>query len=345
MDEIKLNVELLRQRVPNLTVAAATVGLRPATVSNLCTGKIPLARAEVRTLVALATLAECSVDELIIRRNEAEMVETGIKVIDLFAPLTRGGTIGFVARPGMGQLVVLAEIFHRMNLLGYSTVFLKPHEDGPGLMDVINETKHICDTPQDAFKKITLMSNKNNVFLAADRQTVITGEIYSLIEKLQESGISPTTLLVDLRGDAMDEQEPYGPLDTLWQFDAELISRKIYPAINANYSTSVLLEGSHLEKNHMQTQQQARKLLRRYRELRFLGDKMPTTDRMIFNRGIRLEAYFTQPFFVAETFTKKQGVSIPLQTTIMEVQRILKGEFDDIEVESLLFTDRLKECK
>ncbi|VTR26894.1 Uncharacterised protein [Actinobacillus pleuropneumoniae] len=67
MDNLKLNVSLLRQRVPNLTSAAKSVGLRPATVSNLCTGKIPVGRAEVRTIAALAALAKCSLDELILR--------------------------------------------------------------------------------------------------------------------------------------------------------------------------------------------------------------------------------------------------------------------------------------
>ncbi|MFJ7729505.1 hypothetical protein ACIQXV_25715 [Neobacillus sp. NPDC097160] len=337
MDELRLNVELLRKRVPNLTVAAAAVGLRPATVSNLCTGKIPLGRAEVRTLVALADLAECSVDELIVRTNDAEMLETGIKAIDLFAPLTLGDTIGFVARPGMGQLVLLAEIFHRMNLKGYQTFFLKPKGEAVGLSDVTDEAKFVCHSSDDAFEKILQMS-KQPVLLATDRETVITGEIYSLIENLQEKGVSPTTLLVDLRGEAVDELEPYGPLDTLWQFDADLVSRKIYPAINPLYSTSVLIEGAHLSKVHQQTQQQAKKLLHRYRELRFLGmERIPESDRDTFRRGMRLEAYFSQPFFIAEPLTKKQGVSVPLQTLIKDVQRIIKGELDDVEVDSLSY--------
>ncbi|WP_066063334.1 hypothetical protein [Neobacillus soli] len=341
MEYIRLNVEFLRQRVPNLTVAAAAAGLRPATVSNLCTGKIPLARAEVRTLIALADLAECSVDELIVRGNAAEMVETGIKAIDLFAPLTRGGTIGFVARPGMGQLVLLAEIFHRMNRNGYQTFFLKPKEETVGLSDVINETKFVCHSRLDAFEKIQQMS-KLPIFLAADRQTVITGEIYSLLENLREKGISPTTLLVDLIGEAVDEQEPYGPLDTLWQFDADLVSRKIYPAINPLYSTSILIEGAHLAKAHLQTQQQAKKLLRRYRELRFLGiDRIPASDQETYHRGLRLEAYFSQPFMITASLIKKQGVSVPLQTTIKDVQRILIGALDDEEVESLSYIGKI----
>ena len=33
------------------------------------------------------------------------MMESGIKVLDMFAPLVRGGTIGLVARTNVGQLV------------------------------------------------------------------------------------------------------------------------------------------------------------------------------------------------------------------------------------------------
>jgi F-type H+-transporting ATPase subunit beta len=342
MDNFKLNVELLRKRVPNLTVAAAAAGLRPATVSNLCTGKVPLARAEVRTLVALADLAECSVDELIIRGGELEMLETGIKVIDLFVPLTRGGLVGFVARPGMGQLVVLAEILHRMNLNGSQTVFLKPEDESPGVDDVLHVSKLVCHSAKEALEKISQI-RKQNVVLAADRQTVLTGEIYSLLESLREKDITPTTLLVDLRGEAMDEHEPYGPLDTLWQFDAELASRKIFPAINPLHSASVLIEGASVDKTHLLMQQQAKKILRRYRELRFVDlDKMPSLEREIFQRGLRLEAYFSQPFFVAEEFTKLQGESVLLQTVIADVQRILKGELDDTKVESLSYIGKLK---
>lgn len=349
MENIKLNVELLRQRVPNLTVAAASVGLRPATVSNLCTGKIPLGRAEVRTLVALANLADCSLDELIIHKKDTEMVETGIKVIDLFAPLTLGGMIGFVARPGMGQLVMLGEIFHRLNQKAVSTVFIKPLELSIGIEDVINESQYVCDNSNDAFEVITKLDEKRKIFLAADRQTVDTGEIYSLLERLHDSGVKNiTTLLVDLRGDVVDEVEPYGPLDTLWQFDAELISRKIYPAINPIYSTSVLVEGVHLEKEHMEIQQQARKLLRRYRELRFLGnsygfEKLPTSDRDIYYRGLRLEAYMTQPFLTTESFTKKKGEYVSLSETLRDAQRIIKGELDQIPEDDFYQIGRIVE--
>ena len=57
-----------------------------------------------------------------------------------------------------------------------------------------------------------------------------------------EAGARPiTTLLVDISGDAVDEDAPYGPLDTLLKFDMNLVTRMLYPAIDPIASTSTLL--------------------------------------------------------------------------------------------------------
>ena len=80
---LQLNVPLLRRRVPNLSAVARSVGLRPATVSDLCTGKIPISRAEVRTLVGLAALASCSLDDLVLRGGLTGMLETGADPADI----------------------------------------------------------------------------------------------------------------------------------------------------------------------------------------------------------------------------------------------------------------------
>jgi hypothetical protein len=63
---LRLNRELLRKRLPNIAAAARRVGLRSATISDLYTGKTKIEHAQVGTLVALAKLADCRLDELII---------------------------------------------------------------------------------------------------------------------------------------------------------------------------------------------------------------------------------------------------------------------------------------
>lgn len=342
MDNLTLNVTLLRSRVPNLTVAAKEKGLRPATVSNLCTGKTPVGRAEVRTLVALAELADCKLDDLIIRTNKVEMIETGIKSVDFLAPVTRGGINGFIARPGMGQLVLLAELFFRFQKKDYTTVLFMPNFESPDLKEVIESSDILCQKSEDVIKEVMHSTKKQDIILAADRSLVITGEIYSLLEKLQlPEGKMITTLLIDPTGEVVDEELPYGPLDTMLVFDAELVSRKRLPAVNPIFSTSIITEESELEKQHLDLLQKARKILRRYRELRFLVsafglDKLHDNDKQIYNRGQRLEAYLTQPFFVAEPFTKRKGTFVPLSNTLDDVHSILDGQLDQIDMNKIL---------
>ena len=93
-------------------------------------------------------------------------------------------------------------------------------------------------------------------------------------------------------------------------------------------------------------QQRAQKLLRRYRELRSLVtvsgiEKLPTTEVQTYKRGERLEAYLTQPFYVAEPFTGKKGESVLLQDTLSDVQKILDGVTDSTDIEQLDFIGKL----
>jgi F-type H+-transporting ATPase subunit beta len=48
------------------------------------------------------------------RRVTSEIFETGIKVIDLLAPLERGGTAGLFGGAGVGKTVIITELIHNM---------------------------------------------------------------------------------------------------------------------------------------------------------------------------------------------------------------------------------------
>ncbi|MGA4721888.1 hypothetical protein [Fictibacillus nanhaiensis] len=347
MENIRLNVSLLRKRVPNLTREARAVGLRPATVSNLCTGKIPIERAEIKTLVALSVLADCSLDELIIRDENGELIEIGIKTIDLFAPLITGGTVGLVARPGMGQLVVLGEVLHRLKKnKNCMVLLLKPQGDYPEISDITNNVDIIAASIEEAYKVTIDLGADTKIVLAADRSHVITREIYKLQERLKKVGINyVSTFLVDLKGEAVDVDLPYGPLETLWQFDANLAARGKYPAINPLYSTSTILEGEFTNHDHFVIQQKAKKLIRRYRELRSLvnvngKDKLPGLEKQTYIIGERLEAYLTQPLYVAEEVSGKKGVNVNLLDTLTDVRKILDKKYDERNISELEYIGR-----
>jgi F-type H+-transporting ATPase subunit beta len=330
-DDLQLNVQLLRRLVPNLTVAARSVGLRSATVSDLCNGKIPLGRAEVRTLVALADLAGCTLDDLVIRGPGSTMVETGIKVIDLFAPLVRGGTVGLVARTGMGQMVVLSELLHRLRQRGYGTVLWLPAEFHPDLQDVLPEAEVVAHSLAAAEEQVKAWQKDREVLVATDRAMVLSGELDELRARLAGgAGHAVTFALVDPRGESPDEEVPYGPLETLWRFDADLAARSVFPAIDPVGSTSIILEGAYADQTHMTLQQRARRLYRRYRELHALArvrgiERIPDAEVLTYRRGERLEAFLKQPFYVTEPWVRQPGEWVAPADGIEAARRILDG--------------------
>jgi F-type H+-transporting ATPase subunit beta len=341
-DDLVLNVPLLRRRVPNLTAAARSVGLRPATVSDLCTGKIPVGRAEVRTLVALASLAGCTLDELVLRVGLAGMVETGIKVLDLFAPQARGGTVGLVSRKGLGQLVVTTELMRRLrSRYEYSVILWLPSQPLPAADEILPYASATAATVADARALVAEARIDHDVLLAADRETVVSGALLELRESLRTAPGRPVTVaLFDLRGETPDIEAPYGPLDTLWRFDPELAVRHRYPAIDPIGSTSVLLESGQLGEEHVTLASRARATLRRYRELRTLVpvlglDRFPQPEQTTYHRGERLEAFLSQPLFSAETATGRPGLWVSLEATLSGVGRILNGASDRLDVAAL----------
>lgn len=349
MQELTLNVSLLKRRVPNLTAAAPSVGLRPATVSDLTTGKISVGRAEVRTLVALASLAECTLDELVVRAGPASMVETGLKTIDLFAPLVRGGAAGLIFRPGIGGVVLLAEVFRRLREHRdfVPLIWLHPAA-GRSPREALPQAAATAGSLDEMLALIEEARAERDVIVGADRSQVVSGELLELRERLQEPGARPVTFaLYDLTTEARDLEAPFGPLDTLWQFSSEMFARGLFPAIDALPSTSVLLEGAQLEAEHQALAARARSVLRRYREVKSLlevrgsMDRFTEDERLKFHRGERLEAFLTQPYYEAESFTNKPGVWVSLRQTLDGVRRILDGAADKLSRESLMFVGTL----
>lgn len=346
-DDLQLNVPLLRRRVPNLTVAAKSVGLRPATVSNLCTGQIPIGRAEVRTLAALAHLAGSTLDELLLKGAGAGMIETGIKTIDLFAPLVRGGTTGLVARAGVGKLVIVQELMHRLRQRGFMALLWMPEQVHADAQDLVQFADHRLTEMAQVEEMARETRISQDLLIVADRSYISTGELYALRERLTEPGARPVTFaLLDLTGEAPDEEDPFGPLESLWRFDMDMAARRLFPAVDPVHSTSTLLEGAHLEANHLTLQQRARRLLRRYRELnavvRAYGiERLPAGEESTFRRGERLEAFMTQPLYVAEPFTKQAGEWVSLSDALEGIRRILDGQVDETPTESLRYVGAL----
>ncbi|WP_342720202.1 hypothetical protein [Sediminibacillus albus] len=244
-------------------------------------------------------------------------------------------------------MVVLAEVFHRLKKKGFSTVFLADDKE-TSIADVLTESDFYSSNTDEIFDKIKAYQQAGEFILGVDRNLYLSEEFFRLEERINENDFREMTVaIVDTSGEAVDQELPYGPLDTLWDFDMELAAKHAFPAVNPLTSTSTVLEGLLVESSHLEIQQKARKTLRRYKELRFLinnrgPDGISEYDRLDYVRGERLEAYLTQPFFVAENFTRQVGKSVSLATTIKDVKAILQGDTDEMDINLLKFTGELR---
>ena len=77
-------------------------------------------------------------------------------------------------------------------------------------------------------------------------------------------------------------------------------------------------------------------MLQRYKELAdiiaILGvEELSDEDKITVGRARKIQKFLSQPMFVAEAFTGKKGVYVPIEKTVDSFERILAGEYDHVD--------------
>ena len=173
---------------------------------------------------------------------------------------------------------------------------------------------------------------------AVGYQPTLAQEVGALQERITSTQNGAITSVQAVYVPADDLTDP-APATTFAHLDATtVLSRKIaeqgiYPAVDPLESTSRILEPDVVGERHYAVARGAQELLQRYRELQdiiaILGmEELSAEDRKTVDRARRMQQYFSQPFFVAETFTGLEGRYVPLEETIKGFEALLGGELD-----------------
>lgn len=125
----------------------------------------------------------------------------------------------------------------------------------------------------------------------------------------------------------------FGHLDAVTVLSRGLASKGIYPAVDPFNSTSKILDPAYLTPEHFCVAFEVKQMLQRYKELQdviaILGlEELSDQDRLTVDRARKVERFLSQPFFVAEVFTRIQGRYVPLDLTVQGFSQIISGEFD-----------------
>lgn len=170
-------------------------------------------------------------------------------------------------------------------------------------------------------------------------QPTLATELAELEERICSTSAGAITSIQAVYVPADDFTDPaavhtFGHLTSAVVLSRKRASEGFYPAVDPLHSRSKLLVPHIVGRRHYRIAQEIRKTLALYEELKdiiaMLGlEELSREDRMTVNRARRLERFLTQPFFVTQAFTGREGRYVPLDDALDGCERILNDEFAD----------------
>jgi RNA polymerase sigma factor (sigma-70 family) len=249
-------------------------------------------------------------------RLSDDVVETGIKVIDVMCPIRAGGSVAIASENGAGGTVVMEEIVRR-----------------------IGNSRH----PVTMFMLIPPPSELWPPSLE---------ENYSFSKDLRQEGYSEGTVgklqtffLTGIKGPWSPETlAPMAPVDTLIVLARDMILRKNYPGVDVRTTRSRLIDENRLPADVVAIARQARDAIALWRA----ASDNPSggaPDPVLLERAKKLQAFFSQPFFVAEPYTKRPGSYVSRADALRGCREILDGKHDDLPADAFYFTGSIEEIR
>ena len=240
------------------------------------------------------------------------MLETGIKVIDVMCPLVAGGTVAIAGDLGRGYSITTVKGLVRRLSRGNSplSIFILmpppspewPYSLEPGF-------SHAEALRKDGFSEGTVGAVQTFFFRAED-------------------GPWTTQRLAALAS-----------VDVVIRLSRERARANVYPPVDVLASRSRLLETKAINGEHLTSSERVRQAL----ALLWTqpGEGKSRDNQLLLERALKVQNYFTQPFFCAEPYTKHSGVMVNTAEAIRTCRQILDG--DDVPVQAFYFSGDIAE--
>jgi F-type H+-transporting ATPase subunit beta len=285
--------------------------------------------------------------------NSLEVFHTGIKVIDLLAPLVKGGKAAMFGGAGVGKTVLIMELI-RTTVERHAgiSVFAGIGERSREGHELLLEIDNVYRLVQAGGEVSGLLGRLPS---RVGYQPTLATEIAEFEERIASVAGAAITSIQAVYVPADDFTDPavaeiFSHIDSSIVLSREMASEGMYPAVDPLASTSSLLDPRLVGEVHYRTAQDARKAIAHYRELQeiiaLLGiEELSAADRVVVKRARRLLRFLTQPFMVTEAFTGKSGRAVELDATLAGCRAILTGEADDWAESSLYMIGTLDEAR
>ena len=302
------------------------------------------------------------------QQSTTEILETGIKVVDLICPYAKGGKIGLFGGAGVGERTREGnDLYGEMTESGVinktALVYGQMNEPPGARMRVALSGLTMAEYFRDVKNQDVLLFI-DNIF----RFTQAGSEVSALLGRMPSAVGYQPTLATEMgalqeritstrKGSITSVQAVYVPADdltdpapatTFTHLDAttvlsrDIASQGIYPAVDPLDSTSRILSPEVVGQEHYEIARAVQKVLQRYKELQdiiaIMGmDELSEDDKRTVNRARKVQRFLSQSFHVAEQFTGMPGQYVPLKETLRGFRMILNGECDDLPESAFLF--------
>ncbi|OGK39868.1 F0F1 ATP synthase subunit beta [Candidatus Roizmanbacteria bacterium RIFCSPLOWO2_01_FULL_37_12] len=173
---------------------------------------------------------------------------------------------------------------------------------------------------------------------AVGYQPTLASEMAALQERITSTNKGSITSIQAVYVPADDYTDP-APVSTFSHLDASitlersLAEQALYPAIDPLTSSSRSLDSDVVGEEHYQVARDVLKTLQRYKDLQdiiaILGmEELSEEDKLAVARARKIQKFLTQPMFVAEPYTGREGKYVKIAETVKGFKEILAGKHD-----------------
>ncbi len=139
--------------------------------------------------------------------------------------------------------------------------------------------------------------------------------------------------VADASPDALSQVTEH--LDAVITLSSQLAAERLYPAIDPLHSTSNALRPAIVGEEHVDVVEDTKRLLDQelaHPAMDHLDEATPST---LHIRAQQIQWYLTQPFYVAEAFTNRPGITVPSNAAVADMRRLLDGTAGDLGKDDL----------
>jgi F-type H+-transporting ATPase subunit beta len=288
-----------------------------------------------------------------------DLLETGIKVIDLVCPFAKGGKVGLFGGAGVGKTVNMMELINNIatkhsGLSVFAGVGERTREGNDfyhEMMEAGVVNKEDLTQSKAGTEVSALLGRMPS---AVGYQPTLAEEMGRLQERITSTRTGSITSIQAVYVPADDLTDPspattFGHLDSTVVLSRDIASLGIYPAVDPLDSTSRQLDPHVVGEEHYSVARQVQATLQRYKELRdiiaILGmDELSPEDKLAVSRARKIQRFLSQPFTVAEVFTGSPGKYVSLKDTIKGFKMIVNGECDALPEQAFYMVGAIEEA-